>query len=132
MSTSRTLYPSWGFPDLGVIPSHLIERLVGGMGYQTCFGLGPDKTDFEIKMRTIINFALMIIVVTAFVAVVCASAYLLGWIYKRGRKVSHQPQKDDVRNRREKNLDSTILTMEIDMPPSYEESKQQTKEKVAK
>merc|ERR1712049_38653 len=83
-------------------------------------------------MRTIINFALMIIVVTAFVAVVCASAYLLGWIYKRGRKVSHQPQKDDVRNRREKNLDSTILTMEIDMPPSYEEAKQQTKEKIVK
>merc|ERR1711860_267789 len=55
-------------------------------------------------MSTIINFALMIIVVTAFVAVVCASAYLLVWIYKRGRKVSHQPQKDDVRNRSEKIL----------------------------
>ena len=79
------------------------------------------------------DFALMIIVVTAFVAVVCASAYLLGWIYKRGRKVIlmkpfpilpiHQPKKGENK--------SNDFTVNIDMPPSYEEAKQQTKEKVS-
>ena len=82
------------------------------------------------------DFALMIIVVTAFVAVVCASAYLLGWIYKRGKKVIlmkpfpiqpiqpiQQPKKGE-----NKSNDFTVI---IDMPPSYEEAKQQTKEKVS-
>ena len=77
------------------------------------------------------DFALMIIVVTAFVTVVCASAYLLGWIYKRGKKVIlikpfpiqpiqpiHQPKKGED------------FTVNIDMPPSYEEAKQQTEGKV--
>ena len=82
------------------------------------------------------DFALMIIVVTAFVTVVCASAYLLGWIYKRGKKVIlmkpfpiqpiqpiQQPKKGE-----NKSNDFTVI---IDMPPSYEEAKQQTKEKVS-
>ena len=83
------------------------------------------------------DFALMIIIVTAFVAVVCASAYLLGWIYKRGKKVIliksipvqpiqpiHQPKKGENK--------SNDFTVNIDMPPSYEEAKQQTEGKVTK
>ena len=83
------------------------------------------------------DFALMIIVVTAFVTVVCASAYLLGWIYKRGKKVIliksipvqpiqpiQQPKKGE-----NKSNDFTVI---IDMPPSYEEAKQQTEGKVTK
>ena len=78
-------------------------------------------------MRTIMDFALMIIVVTAFVTVVCASAYLLGWIYKRGKKViliKSIPKKgEDMPH---------DFTVDIDMPPSYEEAKQQTEGKVTK
>ena len=83
------------------------------------------------------DFALMIIVVTAFVTVVCASAYLLGWIYKRGKKVIliksipvqpiqpiQQPKKGE-----NKSNDFTVIS---DMPPSYEEAKQQTEGKVTK
>ena len=83
------------------------------------------------------DFALMIIVVTAFVTVVCASAYLLGWIYKRGKKVIlmkpfpiqpiqpiHQPKKGEDK--------SNDFTVNIDMPPSYKEAKQQTEGKVTK
>ena len=85
-------------------------------------------------MRTIIDFALMIIVVTAFVAVVCASAYLLGWIYKRKvilmKPFPIQPIQPIQQPKKGENK-SNDFTVIIDMPPSYEEAKQQTKEKVS-
>ena len=83
------------------------------------------------------DFALMIIVVTAFVAVVCASAYLLGWIYKRGRKViliksiPVQPIQPIQQPKKGENKSNDFI-VNIDMPPSYEEAKQQTEGKVTK
>ena len=82
------------------------------------------------------EFALMIIVVTAFVTVVCASAYLLGWIYKRGKKVilmkpfPVQPIQPIQQPKKGENK-SNDFTVNIDMPPSYEEAKKQTEEKVS-
>ena len=73
------------------------------------------------KIKTIVNLALMIIVCTAFVAVVCASVYLLGWIFKRGKKL-RKPQ--IISNGSDQVLPANDIFVDIplDLPPSYNEA----------